>query len=208
MVMDSGLARSLSSGRALRGPGGAARNDVGGFGPTGKSAATLYGSAVQPRLQKYCSSLSGRNTSITRAVPPERGAYRDRHERGAGCGGRESVGAPWRSQGALNLVSDLEGAQDERRCSVRQNRVVLTPVAGAKSAVTTSTRPGWSGSLHPPTTVTRRIRRRGERGISRKTNTQGMPGASAEPVCSCAHSLSPMRTRPPVQRAPGIPCAL
>jgi hypothetical protein len=36
----------------------------------------------------------------------------------------------------LNLVSDLEGAQDERRLSVRQNRVVLTPVAGAKSAVT------------------------------------------------------------------------
>ena len=35
-----------------------------------------------------------------------------------------------------------------------------------------------------------------------------MPGASAEPVCSCAHPLSPLRTRPPVQRAPGIPCTL
>jgi hypothetical protein len=92
--------------------------------------------------------------------------------------------------------------------SVRQNRVVLTPVAGAKSAVTIQTRPGLKCRLHPPTTVTRRIRRRGERGISRKTITQGMPGASAEPVCSCAHPLSPLRTRPPVQRAPGIPCAL
>jgi hypothetical protein len=30
------------------------------------------------------------------------------------------------------------GAQDERRFSVRQNRVVLTPVAGAKSAVANS----------------------------------------------------------------------
>ena len=33
------------------------------------------------------------------------------------------------------------GAQDERRYRVRQNRVVLTPVAGAKSAVANS-RPG------------------------------------------------------------------
>src|SRR3984893_15908612 len=43
------------------------------------------------------------------------------------------------------------GVQDERRFSVRQNRVVLTPVAGAKSAVATQTRPGLSG---------RKIRRR------------------------------------------------
>ena len=67
---------------------------------------------------------------------PTRGAVARRHERGMGCGGRDSVGAPWRSQGEMNLVSDLRGAQDERRFSVRQNRVVLTPVAGAKSAVT------------------------------------------------------------------------
>jgi hypothetical protein len=52
------------------------------------------------------------------------------------------------------------------------------------------------GSQNPPATVTRRIRRRGEHGISRKAITQGMPGASAEPVCSCAHPLSPLRTRP------------
>jgi hypothetical protein len=70
--------------------------------------------------------------------------------------------------------------------SVRQNRVVLTPVAGAKSAVIIQTRPGLNDRKHPPTTVTRRIRRRGEHGISRKAATQGMPGASAEPVCSCA----------------------
>jgi hypothetical protein len=83
----------------------------------------------------------------------------------------------------------LTGAQDERRFSVRQNRVVLTPVAGAKSVVATQTRPGLRSHLNPPTTVTRRIRRRGERGISRKAITQGMPDASAEPVCSCAHFL-------------------
>src|SRR5260221_7499343 len=82
------------------------------------------------------------------------------------------------------------GAQDERRFSVRQNRVVLTPVAGAKSAVATSDPTGVEEPLNPPTTVTRRTRRRGEHGISRKAITQGMPDASAEPVCSCAHPLS------------------
>jgi hypothetical protein len=101
----------------------------------------------------------------------------------------------------------LAGAQDERRLSVRQNRVVLTPVAGAKSAVANPTRPGWAAA-NPPTTVTRRIRRRGEHGISCKAITQGMPDASAEPVCSCVHPHFPLRTRPRVQRAPGIPCAL
>jgi len=67
--------------------------------------------------------------------------------------------------------------------------VVLTPVAGAKSAVANSSPTGVEESLNPPMTVTRRIRRRGEHGISRKAITQGMPDASAEPVCSCAHFL-------------------
>lgn len=97
------------------------------------------------------------------------------------------------------------GAQDERRFSVRQNRVVLTPVAGAKSAVANSSPTGVEEPLNPPTTVTRRIRRRGEHGIS---ITQGMPDASAEPVCSCAHPLSICARDRGVQRAPGIPCAL
>src|SRR5260370_40279374 len=37
---------------------------------------------------------------------PTRGAYRDRHGRGAGCGGRGSVGHVGESQGEMNLVSD------------------------------------------------------------------------------------------------------
>ena len=37
---------------------------------------------------------------------PARGAVARRHERGAGCSGRESVGASVMSQGGLNLVSD------------------------------------------------------------------------------------------------------
>jgi hypothetical protein len=39
---------------------------------------------------------------------PTRGAVARRHERGMGCGGRESVGAQMRSQGGLNLVSDWQ----------------------------------------------------------------------------------------------------
>ena len=74
-------------------------------------------------------------------------------------------------------------------CCVRQNRVVPTPVAGAKLSVAISIQPDRS-AIKPAATVTRRIRRRGEHGISRKAITQGMPDASAEPVCSCAHLLS------------------
>src|SRR6478736_2915389 len=39
------------------------------------------------------------------------------------------------------------------------------------------------------TTVTRRIRRRGERDISRKAIAQGMSDCLRCPVCSCAHFL-------------------
>src|SRR6266446_10603474 len=69
-------------------------------------------------------------------------------------------------------------------------------------------RPGLI-SLNPPATVTRRIRRRGERGISRKTIARGMPGLLR---CTCGDYarvlclISHARLR--VQRAPGIPCAL
>jgi hypothetical protein len=119
---------------------------------------------------------------------PARGAVARRHERGMGCGGRESVGAQMRSQGGLNPVSDWQARRTNDVFCVRQNRVVLTPVAGAKSAEANSDPTGFEQSQNPPTTVTRRIRRRGEHGISRKAITQGMPDASAEPVCSCAHS--------------------
>jgi hypothetical protein len=52
-------------------------------------------------------------------------------------------------------------------CCVRQKRVVLAPVAGVKLAEAKSVQPRLI-SLNPPTTATRRIRRRGERAISRK----------------------------------------
>jgi hypothetical protein len=53
--------------------------------------------------------------------------------------------------------------------------VVLAPVAGAKSAEVHEP-DRVSMYLNPPMTVTRRIRRRGERAISRKAIAQEMPG--------------------------------
>jgi hypothetical protein len=105
---------------------------------------------------------------------PERGAFRDRHERGMGCGGRDSVGAQGDRRAEFR---ERCTAQDERRCfrlcqklrralsaealakadRVRQNRVVPTPVAGAKLSVATSIQPD-PVSLKPAATVTRRIR--------------------------------------------------
>src|SRR5450631_4916745 len=46
---------------------------------------------VQPRPQKYFASRFGRNTFIDSVIPPDKGAYRDRHGRAAGCGGRGGV---------------------------------------------------------------------------------------------------------------------
>jgi hypothetical protein len=91
-----------------------------------------------------------------------------------GCGGRESVGAQVRPQGGLNLVSDCRRA---RRTTFERTAKPCGPdtrcwcqVGGGYSSPT-----GVEQPQHPPTTVTRRIRRRGERGISRKAIAQGMP---------------------------------
>ena len=80
-------------------------------------------------------------------------------------------------------VSDRD-VPDERRLSpvsllaktggcVRQNRVVPAPVAGVKLPVATSIQPDRT-AIKPAATVTRRIRRRGDHGISRKAIAQGM----------------------------------
>jgi hypothetical protein len=92
---------------------------------------------------------------------PERGAFRDRHERGMRCGGRDSVGAQGdrraefrerctarKTNGAAlafdQASADLHKAPAKplaKTGRVRQNRVVPTPVAGAKLSVATSIRP-------------------------------------------------------------------
>ena len=119
------------------------------------------------------------NQWFKRAVPrPLKGAYHGRHETLA----RDAM--------------DAGGIEGERYRCGRQSRVVLAPDAGVKFA-----------GITPQATVANKPDHRGERGISRKPLRRGCPGASAEPVCSCA-PLLPLRMRPRVQRAPGIPCAL
>src|SRR5689334_13931277 len=64
---------------------------------------------------------------------------------------------------------------------VRQNRVVLTPVAGAKLPVANSIQPDRS-AIRPAVMEARGIRLQGERGISRQPIAQGMPECSG---CTC-----------------------
>jgi hypothetical protein len=66
--------------------------------------------SVNPRRGKYSAFPK---SQIRLYRPPSRstgGAFRDRHKRGAGCGGRGSVGRARRSQGGLLSVSGLRHA--------------------------------------------------------------------------------------------------
>jgi len=56
---------------------------------------------VQSSLEKYSRSRLTQIKSISLAVSSPTGAYRDRHGRGAGCGGRGSVGRAMGWQGGL-----------------------------------------------------------------------------------------------------------
>src|SRR6266702_8685451 len=110
---------------------------------------------------------------------PFRGAYHDRHETWGG-----------------NAV-DAGSADSERRESVRQRRVVLTPRCWRQV-----------GGSSPADDGGKRAGRRGERVISCKATAQGMSDCLRCPVCSCAQPTTPLRTRSRVQRASGIPCSL
>jgi hypothetical protein len=98
------------------------------------------------------------------------------------------------------VAVDATVAIDERSSSVRQKRVVLTPVVW-RQVLKKLTLPRGDGGNRAST-------HRGERAISRKAIAQGMSDVLRCPVCSCAlcFVLPHMRSR--VQRASGIPCAL
>ena len=137
------------------------------------------------------------------SVPAE-GRIARRHERGTGCGGRESVGASSWSQGGIARERCLARKTNDGSAygkTVWSRHPLLVP---------SLRRFCWPDrvwqNLNLLATVTRRIRRRGERGISRKTIAQGMPDCS---VCTCfsrVRSSHYLHTRPRVQNAPGIPC--
>ena len=95
---------------------------------------------------------------------------------------------------------DAGSADNERHESVRQRRVVLTPVMLGVKSLRNKLLRGDGGNRASP--------HRGERVISRKAIAQGRPGVLRCPVCSCALCFVPSHTRSRVQRAPGLPCAL
>src|SRR5882724_13204304 len=94
-------------------------------------------------------------------------------------------------------AEDAGSAENERRESVRQRRVVLTPRCWRQAGGSNSASDGGKRAVH-----------RGELVISRKAIAQGVSDVLRCPVCSCAHFLCTLRMRPRVQRASGIPCAL
>ena len=127
--------------------------------PTGKSIP-IIGIDVKPRNKKYFAFPEGQiSDCIHLSRPGQKGVGR-RHGRWAGCDGR------W-------FTSD-----DGVDFSVRQNRVVLAPVAGVKLS---RKRERKRQRRSQP-----RTRLRGDHGISRKAIAQGMSDVLRCPVCSCA----------------------
>jgi hypothetical protein len=108
-------------------------------------------------------SLYQKDKSGLRIRPshPTRGADHDRHDRAVGCGGRD-------------------GADNERRWSVRQRRVVPTSRCWRQRT--------WRQPL-PGRNGGKRAVLRGELVISRKAIAQGMSDVLRCPVCSWAHFL-------------------
>src|SRR5256885_11819387 len=123
------------------------------------------------------------NYNLT-CLAPTRGAYHDRHDTwGAGCDGRFGVrrGFPCRTKTPKRTA---------KSCGPGTAMLALSLWSNSQVTVTTS-------PLH-----------RGEHEVSRKAIAQGMSECFRCPVCSCAPNAQFRHTRPRVQRAPGIPCAL
>ena len=107
-----------------------------------------------------------------------RGAYRDRHEREAGCGGRKRVGA----EGGCRA-----GQPRERLTSRRMDgAVAYGKTVWSWHPWLVSSRRRFAKlnramrAANSPATEARGIRLRGERGISRQTIAQGRPDAPAD----------------------------
>src|ERR1700682_4388951 len=77
--------------------------------PTGKSVNWLSSPDCKNILRPLRLTIAP-NQWLSRTVPSrQEGRIARRHERGAGCGGRESVRRAWQSQGDMNLVSGGRG---------------------------------------------------------------------------------------------------
>ncbi len=119
---------------------------------------------------------SGKSSLQLLPSHPTRGAYHDRHERGVECGGRGSVLRATGLQGrSMRFVSDRQHA-DERCCSVRRNRVVLTPRRWCQGCGCWVGPTGRGCNASPQATVAKQPGHRGDHVISRKTIACGNAG--------------------------------
>src|SRR6266852_2991093 len=115
--------------------------------PTDLPDGLFCKSPVQPHLQKYFRSRLTQIRCISKPSRPTEGRIARRHERGAGCGGRESVRRATAIAGRDEPRERSASVRDDRRFSGRQSRVVLTPVAGAKLAEAKSDPTGFDEPL-------------------------------------------------------------
>ena len=136
--------------------------------------------AVQSSAEKYTAFP---RTQISGYFHPSRPG-----KRGVSRSSRTRDGMRWtRQRQARDVVRRADSsvsehrAQDDGACCVRQNRVVLTPVAGAKLPVTILIQPDRC-VIKPAVTEARGIRLRGDHGISRQPIAQGMPACLG---CTC-----------------------
>src|SRR5229473_486399 len=163
---------------------------------------------VESPLQKYFASPVGQiiSTNSRHPTPPE-GRWPSSRTRGGMRWTRQRLARDGIAGQVERLVSGHRHA-DERCCSVRQNRVVLTPRRWRQVRGVASAQPGLD-KTYPLMTVAKEPGHRGERDISRKTIACGNAGRFRGTRCySCAFYQYKVHTRPRVQRASGVPHAL
>ena len=134
--------------------------------PDGQITARSNSRRVQPLLKKYSYFPKPQISCISLAILSHRGAFRERHERGAGCGGRGGA---------------LDG-----RCLQRTAKTCGPDTPTLVSSLRSDPRnDGGKKADH-----------RGERGISRKPLRAGMSGVFRWlAVNTRVHTYYPMRTR-------------
>ena len=188
---------------------------------TGASGLTI------PGVSQFTARARRANQSFARQSPPmkifpfsDRSTYlyKSRHpvsKRGVGHRHERWGGMRWTRQRRARDC-DRRAVFRERSCSAQTN---CASVYGKPCGPDTrcwcqalrrsSSSTGFGETFNPHSTVTRRVRRRGERGISRKAIAQGMPDCS---VCTCfarvrffAHFCTRDRG---CRTASGIPCTL
>jgi len=147
--------------------------------PDGQIRAALANLPVQSPQRKYFTSRVGQITSRTPAVLSRKRGVAQRHQRGAGCGGRGCALDEWRRRG-------------------RRSRVVLTPRRRRQASRKYPRGDGDKKARSPG-----RARRK-----PLKPLRAGMPGDPGATVVtnSCGFYFCHARLR--VQWAPGIPHAL